>query len=117
MNDEYYREGGPVFLYDAGESNADWAAKTLANSTSFIAELLREFGGLGITWEHRLVNSTHLRHDTDAESIDTMESPCRTLSMSIHPRNTSSTLRPSRLWQTFHTSHRLSLLPTTMRLT
>lgn len=66
MTDEYYREGGPVFVYDVGESNAETAAQTyLIKSTSFFVELLREFGGLGICWEHRLVNFGFLAIFTD----------------------------------------------------
>lgn len=57
MTDEWYREGGPVFVYDVGESDAEKAAQAyLTNSSSFFGELLQDFGGLGICWEHRLVN-------------------------------------------------------------
>lgn len=52
--DQYYRQGGPVFVYDVGEANAAAPAKLyLGNSTLFFCELLQEFGGLGIVWEHR----------------------------------------------------------------
>lgn len=56
VSDEYYRDGGPVFLYDVGESNAEKAAQMyLTNSSLFLGELMQEFGGVGITWEHRFV--------------------------------------------------------------
>ncbi|KAJ5691959.1 hypothetical protein N7462_001382 [Penicillium macrosclerotiorum] len=46
--------GGPVFIYDVGEATAENAAKLyLGNSTTFLAEILEEFRGLGIVWEHR----------------------------------------------------------------
>ncbi|KAJ5238379.1 hypothetical protein N7468_002998 [Penicillium chermesinum] len=54
VSDQYYREGGPVFLYDVGETNASSPAKAyLGNSSSFLVEVLKEFGGMGIVWEHR----------------------------------------------------------------
>ncbi|KAI2786857.1 hypothetical protein POX_g09253 [Penicillium oxalicum] len=54
VNDEYYRKGGPVVVYDAGEINAEiTATKNLGNSSSVLAELLEEFGGIGVVWEHR----------------------------------------------------------------
>ncbi|KAF7713427.1 Peptidase S28 [Penicillium ucsense] len=54
VSDEYYREGGPVVLYDVGEINAETTAlKNLGNSSSVIAEMLEEFGAIGIVWEHR----------------------------------------------------------------
>ncbi|KAJ5580365.1 hypothetical protein N7450_006666 [Penicillium hetheringtonii] len=54
VSSEYYQEGGPVFVYDVGEASAEISAKThLTNDTSFFAELLSTFGGMGIVWEHR----------------------------------------------------------------
>ncbi|KAJ5594618.1 uncharacterized protein N7459_000826 [Penicillium hispanicum] len=54
VSDEWYQEGGPVFVYDVGETNAASSAKLhLANSSSFFVEMLKEFGGVGIVWEHR----------------------------------------------------------------
>lgn len=54
VSDKYYRKGGPVFVYDVGESNGEAQAKAyLGNSTYFFAEVLKEFGGIGIVWEHR----------------------------------------------------------------
>ncbi|KAJ5110579.1 hypothetical protein N7532_001114 [Penicillium argentinense] len=54
LSDKYYRDEGPVFVYDVGESAAENAAKEhLGNSSSFFAEMLSEFGGIGIVWEHR----------------------------------------------------------------
>ncbi|KAJ5152739.1 uncharacterized protein N7482_009217 [Penicillium canariense] len=54
VNDQYYQKGGPVFVYDVGEAGAESTAKQfLGNSTSFLSEMLKEFGGIGIAWEHR----------------------------------------------------------------
>lgn len=41
-------------MYDVGESSAESSANThLTNDTSFFAEMLENFGGMGIVWEHR----------------------------------------------------------------
>lgn len=41
-------------MYDVGESSAEISANThLTNDTSFFAEMLETFGGMGIVWEHR----------------------------------------------------------------
>ncbi|KAH8812723.1 serine carboxypeptidase S28-domain-containing protein [Xylogone sp. PMI_703] len=54
VNDELYQPGGPVFIHDAGESNAERAAHTyLANGSSYLVDILKKFHGLGIVWEHR----------------------------------------------------------------
>ncbi|KAF1813543.1 peptidase S28 [Eremomyces bilateralis CBS 781.70] len=49
-----YKPGGPVFIYDNGESDAETGAMfRLTGSTSFFKQLVDEFGGIGIVWEHR----------------------------------------------------------------
>ncbi|KAJ5949970.1 hypothetical protein N7454_001554 [Penicillium verhagenii] len=54
VQEEYYQEGGPVFIYDVGESNAETPAKFyLGNSSSVLLEMLEEHGAMGIVWEHR----------------------------------------------------------------
>jgi hypothetical protein len=56
VSDEYYKKGGPVIIYDVGESDAESSANSLlGNSTSFLVDLLSEFGAMGIVWEHRSV--------------------------------------------------------------
>ena len=41
-------------MYDTGEVNAmDSVERMLERPTSFMGELLEEFHGLGILWEHR----------------------------------------------------------------
>lgn len=56
VNDEYYQQGGPVIVYDVGEATAETSAKRhLGNSTSFLVEMLNQFGAIGIVWEHRYV--------------------------------------------------------------
>lgn len=43
-------------MYDVGESDAVSAAHSyLTNSSLFLVELMKEFGGIGICWEHRYV--------------------------------------------------------------
>lgn len=56
VSEEHYLPGGPVFVYDVGEMDAEQPAKTyLTNSTSFFKKMLKEFHGIGIAWEHRYV--------------------------------------------------------------
>ena len=54
VSEQYYKEGGPVFDFDVGESEAEGSAQgQLGNSSSFFSGMLKEFNGLGIVWEHR----------------------------------------------------------------
>ncbi|KAI9372756.1 serine carboxypeptidase S28-domain-containing protein [Aspergillus egyptiacus] len=52
VNEAYYRPGGPVVLYDAGETSGEWSA-TLLTSNSSLKSLLQEVNAIGIVWEHR----------------------------------------------------------------
>ncbi|KAL4867623.1 hypothetical protein BDV12DRAFT_118107 [Aspergillus spectabilis] len=52
-NDAYYTPGGPVILYDAGETDAESSSSHLTSSTSFFRSMLQEFNAIGIVWEHR----------------------------------------------------------------
>lgn len=55
-NATFYKPGGPVFWYDAGESNAeDYVRRQLAQTAgpSAIMTLARRFGGLALVVEHR----------------------------------------------------------------
>ncbi|KAL4932362.1 putative serine peptidase, family S28 [Aspergillus undulatus] len=52
-NDEYYKPGGPVIVYDAGETNAGSSANHLTSEYSFFPGILEEFGAIGVVWEHR----------------------------------------------------------------
>ncbi|CAI7578958.1 unnamed protein product [Penicillium bialowiezense] len=54
VSEQFYKEGGPVFVFDVGESEAEGSAQgQLGNSSSFFSGMLKEFNGLGIVWEHR----------------------------------------------------------------
>ncbi|KAF2787384.1 peptidase S28 [Melanomma pulvis-pyrius CBS 109.77] len=55
-----YKPGGPVFLYDVGEANAEGNALfRLQNETSFFKQIVDKYNGIGIVWEHRYYgNST-----------------------------------------------------------
>ena len=49
-----YRRGGPVFIFDGGEGDASpFAVRELQSNTSFFKQIVDEFGGIGIVWEHR----------------------------------------------------------------
>jgi hypothetical protein len=60
---KYYKSGGPVFLYDVGESSAYSSAQHMLGESTFFREYLEEFGGLGIVWEHRFVLSESDKYD------------------------------------------------------
>lgn len=54
-----YKPGGPVFLYDAGEANAQPNALfRLQNETSFFRQLVEQYNGIGIVWEHRFYGNS-----------------------------------------------------------
>ncbi len=49
-----YKPGGPVFIYDSGEQDAEPGALfRLQNETSFFKQIVDSYGGIGIVWEHR----------------------------------------------------------------
>lgn len=54
-----YKAGGPVFIYDVGEADASgsWQFR-LQNETSFFKQIVDQFGGIGIVWEHRFCKSS-----------------------------------------------------------
>jgi hypothetical protein len=52
VQEQYYKPGGPVFIYDGGESNAAPSVSWMRGPT-FFTDMLKEFGGMGIVWEHR----------------------------------------------------------------
>jgi hypothetical protein len=54
VRESAYKPGSPVFLYDAGEANAEPNALfRLTNETSFFKQLVDKYNGIGIVWEHR----------------------------------------------------------------
>jgi Serine carboxypeptidase S28 len=56
VNDQFYQPGGPVFVHDVGENDAEGSAhRYLNDSASYLLEMLQEFHGIGIVWEHRYV--------------------------------------------------------------
>jgi hypothetical protein len=71
-NDTFYRKGGPVFFYDAGERGvSDGNLASLSKDSHPLMNLTRTFNGLAIVWEHRFYGQSSpfpLRLDsTDAE--------------------------------------------------
>jgi len=52
--DQYYKPGGPVFTYDTGETTNGFLFRGyLTSNESFFNQYLREFGAMGVLWEHR----------------------------------------------------------------
>ncbi|ORY08662.1 serine carboxypeptidase S28-domain-containing protein [Clohesyomyces aquaticus] len=60
VRESAYKSGGPVFIYDVGEADAEPNALfRLQNETSFFKQLVDKYNGVGIVWEHRYYgNST-----------------------------------------------------------
>ena len=56
--DEFYEEGGPVFIYDVGELDGSTKFETfLTNDSIYFRQLMRNYSGIGIVWEHRYCTS------------------------------------------------------------
>jgi hypothetical protein len=54
VSDSSYKKGGPVFVYDGGEGDIAGSVDfVLTNSTSFFKQIVDEFNGIGIVWQHR----------------------------------------------------------------
>src|SRR5258708_36598884 len=53
VNDFFYKPGGPVFLFDIGEQNAERFVERTTKNGTFQSQMLAEHHGIGITWEHR----------------------------------------------------------------
>lgn len=54
VNTDHYQSGGPVFVYDVGETSAlTWAEFLLGSTNNFFLPIVQEFNGVGIVWEHR----------------------------------------------------------------
>ncbi|KAL7274978.1 hypothetical protein RUND412_002091 [Rhizina undulata] len=51
VDDTYYQPGGPIFLYDVGEDNAEPTLNGIAYSGPM--DYVKTFNGLLIIWEHR----------------------------------------------------------------
>jgi hypothetical protein len=61
VSTKYYKSGGPVFLYDVGEAAAYSSAQSmLSGDSNFVGSFLKEFGGVGIVWEHRYYFLSHV---------------------------------------------------------
>jgi hypothetical protein len=50
---QYYKPGGPVILYDAGEGNAQGFVPFIADPDFVYTDLAIKLGGVIIVWEHR----------------------------------------------------------------
>ncbi|KAF8999273.1 serine carboxypeptidase S28-domain-containing protein [Cyathus striatus] len=56
INDTYYEDGGPVFLFDSGEQNAEPLLPYYLqefHGLSAVMRLTKRYKGLAILWEHR----------------------------------------------------------------
>jgi hypothetical protein len=54
-----YKPGGPVFIYDVGEADAaPNALFRLQDPTSFFKQIVDQYHGIGIVWEHRFYGNS-----------------------------------------------------------
>lgn len=89
VNEEHYTPGGPVFVIASGESSGEGIADHLLfNSSGSFGNLLKEFHGMGLVWEHRyvkpIVPNVFVSDSVDI-SAGTMEIPFRFLfSKTLH---------------------------------
>jgi len=70
-NDTFYKHGGPVFFYDAGERGvSDGNLVSLSRDSHPLMNLTRAFNGLAIVWEHRFYgqSSPFLLHPMSADA-------------------------------------------------
>jgi hypothetical protein len=69
-NDTFYRKGGPIFFYDAGERGvSDGNLVTLSDESHVLMDLTRTFHGLAVVWEHRFYGQS-LPFALDIDSTD-----------------------------------------------
>ena len=73
-----YKPGGPVFLYDVGEADAGPSALfRLQDPSSFVKQIVDQFGGIGIAWEHRYYGKSvpaNISLDTPASTFQYLTS-------------------------------------------
>lgn len=63
INEQDYKPGGPVFVFDCGEAAGQrYADRYLFNETNFFRQLTKKFHGIGIIFEHRYVLPTLFIH-------------------------------------------------------
>ncbi|KAF2649649.1 hypothetical protein K491DRAFT_610346 [Lophiostoma macrostomum CBS 122681] len=72
VDDEFYQDGGPVFIYDVGELDGSTKYENfLTNDTVYFRQLMRNYSGIGIVWEHRYYgNSTPVVIDSNTTAED-----------------------------------------------
>lgn len=73
VSERAYRPGGPVFVYDVGEADAESNALfRLQNETSFFKQIVEQFGGVGIVWEHRFCEYSYSCFERVAKLHETL---------------------------------------------
>ncbi|KAL4889875.1 serine carboxypeptidase S28-domain-containing protein [Aspergillus ambiguus] len=53
VSEEFYVPGGPIFVFDAGESSGDVYLTHLTSNDSFFKQMLKDFNAMGVLWENR----------------------------------------------------------------
>lgn len=61
VSTDAYKPGAPIFVYDAGEDNAEYSVATklgrTGNFTNVFRSMVDKYQGIGIVWEHRYCRS------------------------------------------------------------
>jgi Serine carboxypeptidase S28 len=74
VNEAFYKPGGPVVLFDAGEGNAAGDLGYLVDpDDSVLVQMVRQFNGIGILWEHRYYGAStpvNITHETPASAFE-----------------------------------------------
>jgi Serine carboxypeptidase S28 len=63
VDEKYYQPGGPIFIFDVGEADAmgpamDYFLKPAGGELAFFQQLVKQFNGMGILWEHRFYGNS-----------------------------------------------------------
>lgn len=72
VDETEYKPGGPVFIFDCGEGDCqNYADFYLVNETSFFKQMVKEWHGIGVAWEHRYYGqSLPVPVDVDTKAKD-----------------------------------------------
>lgn len=106
-----YKAGGPVFIYDVGEADASgsWQFR-LQNETSFFKQIVDQFGGIGIVWEHRFCKTSESIFGryvmANSEQMATQRLRQSTLIHGLRPLSTSRLSNRLLMWSSLPISSR-----------
>jgi hypothetical protein len=105
-NDTFYRKGGPVLFYDAGERGvSDGNLVSLSDESHVLMNLTRTFHGLAVIWEHRFygqsipfpldIDSTNAEKEAAYRVLDTEQALEDAVFFASHFETTHADLKPN----------------------